>query len=43
METKQISNYLVKLDGFKSEPDFRYSNKNEAHEMWVLLKMLLKE
>lgn len=40
METKQISNYLVKLDGFTSGPDKRHSAMvtKPASEMQVLIK-----
>ena len=40
METKQISNYLVKLDGFKSDPDKSHSARvtKLASEMQVHMK-----
>lgn len=40
METKQISNYLVKLDGFTSDPDKSHSAKvtELASEMQVHMK-----
>lgn len=40
METKQISNYLVKLDGFKSGPDKSHSTMvmNQVYELQVPAK-----
>ena len=42
METKPISNYLVKLDGFTSDPDKSHSARamKLAPEMQVLILLL---